>query len=622
MRGLVFLWIAALANGAVWKSVGPFGGSAEVIAVDPLHPNLIVTATKHGLVYRSTDKGKTWSAAAFPHAGSVTVHALAVSNEQAPTFYLGVGGAPGESGLYQSTDGAATWTSQPAFKGRPIYSISIWKSDPRMIAAGSNDGVYISSDRGSSWQRVSQLALQPITALAIDPVRSDVLYAGTSNLPWKTSDGGRSWTSIHDGMLDDSDVFSFDIDASHPQRVFASACSGVYRSENGGESWSRVSAIPYSSRRTYVIRIHPADPGAVFAGSNAGLWRSLDYGLNWQKISDTKVRSIVFDPDAARTLYLATEDLGPLVSHDLGNTIHPLGAGFVSRNVRSIAGSATSIYTDDGLFLASRRGGGEEWIPLQSADGEPRSFSGVVEISPGILLAYTRAALFRSSDRGSTWTKLPPMPGSSELRILRSVAFDSTAILAATADGLYLSGNLGETWTGVIPRASIDALFTGAASRGRVAARSGSRLLLSRDGARTWSVVEHPFHDGEIYDLDLDSEDVILAATARGLFRWADSARNWSRPEGPIGAATVKCVRFHPHRGVALAVQGSDIHVSTDAGVSWRRIEAQGLESAPLRSIEVSAEAPERIFAITQARGVFVTNLSAIAPRPEAADRK
>jgi hypothetical protein len=49
--------------------------------------------------------------------------------------------------------------------------------------------------------------LQPVVSIATDSKDSTIIYAGTPHLPWKTVDDGEHWTSIHTGMVDDSDVF-------------------------------------------------------------------------------------------------------------------------------------------------------------------------------------------------------------------------------------------------------------------------------------------------------------------------------------------------------------------------------------------------------------------------------
>ena len=88
-------------------------------------------------------------------------------------------------------------------------------------------------DRGSAFlPSITRNSAIWIRSPSIPAIRG-IIYAGTFHLPWKTTDGGRTWRPIHDGMIDDSDVMSLLIDGPHPERLYASACSGIYRSDDG-----------------------------------------------------------------------------------------------------------------------------------------------------------------------------------------------------------------------------------------------------------------------------------------------------------------------------------------------------------------------------------------------------
>ena len=57
---------------AAWKPLGPYGGSAESIVVAPDNANLLVSAAKNGLIYRSLDAGEHWSPVRFAPALSLS----------------------------------------------------------------------------------------------------------------------------------------------------------------------------------------------------------------------------------------------------------------------------------------------------------------------------------------------------------------------------------------------------------------------------------------------------------------------------------------------------------------------------------------------------------------------
>ena len=335
----LFLFNSPLPSYGAWQQLGPYGGSAEAIAVAPDNSDLLVSATRNGLLYRSQDAGAHWMPVRFAQSLSLAVRVMKVSSETTPAFYLGgVPGLPEETGLYKSTDGGVTWQPVPGLAGKAVYSLAMHAKQPNIIAAGAHDGVYRSSDSGVTWKRISPVEnaeMQLVTSLAINPENSRIIYAGTAHLPWKTENGGETWASIHTGMIDDSDVFSIEIDSAHPEHVLASACSGIYLSNSGGAQWGKMLGVPRTSRRTYTIRRDPAQQGVIYAGTSQGLWKSTNEGAAWTQISPMIAKSLAFDSKNGK-LYLATEDRGLVVTDDGGKSFRQINEGFVNRNLKSL----------------------------------------------------------------------------------------------------------------------------------------------------------------------------------------------------------------------------------------------------------------------------------------------
>ena len=132
-----------------------------------------------------------------------------------------------------SRDGGRSWQAG-GLAGHAVRALALAPSDAGVLIAGALDGVFRSRDAGAAWERISPEGheeLRNFDSLAIDPQAPDVIYAGTFHLPWKTIDGGKHWEPIHAGMIDDSDVLSMIVDEKQPQRIYASACSGIYRTD-------------------------------------------------------------------------------------------------------------------------------------------------------------------------------------------------------------------------------------------------------------------------------------------------------------------------------------------------------------------------------------------------------
>jgi photosystem II stability/assembly factor-like uncharacterized protein len=242
---------------------------------------------------------------------------------------------PQYAGIFRTVDGGATWQQVDGMEQKQVWALTIYRGDPHVMAAGTQDGVFLTRDGGATWKRLATPGSpwpRPVVSLAFDPSNSKILYAGTPHLAWKTADAGASWRRIPTGMEDDSDIFSIDVDANQRLHLFAGACSGIYRSLNGGFTWSNLERATGGSFRTYVVARTPGRPNVVFAGTSGGLIQSTDDGATWRVLSKEIARSIAFDTADVRRIFVAT-DQGILRSEDGGDHFLVANQGLVPREL-------------------------------------------------------------------------------------------------------------------------------------------------------------------------------------------------------------------------------------------------------------------------------------------------
>ncbi|MGC4053535.1 MAG: hypothetical protein QM757_30465 [Paludibaculum sp.] len=344
-------------------------------------------------------------------------------------------------------------------EGISVQSMAIWAKDPRRVVVGTRDGVG-SKDSGRTWARLSapyNHEMRGVTAVAIDPFDGDTIYAGTTHLPWKSTDGGKTWNSIHDGMIDDSDVFSIVVDPANPKQVLASACSGIYRSEAAGTDWSKFQGIPSSHRRTHVIRIRPGDSKVIYAGTTLGLLKSVNGGAAFKQLNQLHILAMTFDPRNPDRLYIAAEGTGLWLSQDGGQTAKQINTGFVSRRLISVAAADGSLYTNviqdgEGGGIFASRNGGEAWnLSANSTvlrDNHITRLAGCPEDAK-LLFAGNETRALRSRDGGKTWTELHLGTGDARLLALACVPGEkpgNAVVYAGTDRGLLRSVDAGQTW--------------------------------------------------------------------------------------------------------------------------------------------------------------------------------
>jgi photosystem II stability/assembly factor-like uncharacterized protein len=603
----VFIIVSAPAN-AEWRTNGPFGGEAELIRVVPKSAGHVIAGAHNGLIFESKNGGASWNDIPFSGQLSGVLHALEVDPRSDGTWYAGLESEHAwMSGVYKTSDAGQTWQLLPGMKGKAIWSMAVWSEDPNVIAAGAADGVYRSDDAGATWRKISpddNEDLRPVVSLAFNPSEKDTLFAGTTHLPWRTKDGGATWESIHQGMIDDSDVFSIQVDTHQPDAVFASACSGLYASADNANHWSKL-PTPKGAFRTWFVALDPKHSNSVFAGTTEGLLHSEDRGRTWRLLTSQPVRSIAFDPLVAGRIFMASPTMGLVLSTDGGKTLHESNFGFTNRNFTTLTaargvmyassafeGGSGGIYKTDNFGLRWQKGG----VPA----GQQFRLISVVPDQPATVFAAGYHGLMKTKDGGKTWSETESPAGS----VTSLLALPHDVVLAGTDRGLFRKA--GASWQAVDGTSgSISSLELSGTEK--VAAVGATGAFASLDGGQTWLTCgvapNQPFWYGIAFEAG--SSHTALAATSAGLYRSTDDCKSWSPVTGGLLASTVSVVIFHPVRpGEAFASQDGRIFQTTDSGQHWSVMDDPGDSSAWPAALLVLPEAPGRLFALFPRRGV------------------
>ena len=166
-------------------------------------------------VFKTTDGGRTWKKTLFlndstgamdvelqPGNPSV-VYAWMNRIERKPWSIIS---GSREGGMFRSTDGGETWTRvRTGLPGELIGkgNLAVTAANPArvyaLVEAKPGGGLYRSDDAGLTWAQVNAtpaLVQRPFyyTTLGADPTNADVVYAGAEGF-FKSTDGGRTWST-------------------------------------------------------------------------------------------------------------------------------------------------------------------------------------------------------------------------------------------------------------------------------------------------------------------------------------------------------------------------------------------------------------------------------------------
>src|SRR3990170_1546826 len=292
---------AELLRGLRFREIGPAvtGGRVHDIEAVPGNPAIVYVATASGGLWKSTNKGTTWTPI-FDDQPVSTFGDVAIASSNPDVVWAGTGEQNNRqstswgNGVYRSTDGGKTWTHLGLEETRHIGRVLVHPTTPDIayVAALGNlwkpspeRGVFKTTDGGRTWAKVLYVdALTGAVDLVMDSADPNTLYAATYQRlrrAWgfngggpgsgihKSTDGGRTWRRFSGGLPSgDIGRIGLAIAATNPRVLNATVehrgQGGTYRSTDGGETWRRVNNLNPRPMYYSEIFIDPRDENRVY----------------------------------------------------------------------------------------------------------------------------------------------------------------------------------------------------------------------------------------------------------------------------------------------------------------------------------------------------------------------
>jgi photosystem II stability/assembly factor-like uncharacterized protein len=253
-----------------------------------------------GAPFISTDGAITWHLSNTGIVGTQLIKSIGVSPNFTTDSTVFLGDHDGR--IYRSVDKGATWSNVYTIPNSVVGSgdthvaVSPGYSTDGTVFAGSFNGIYRSTDQGVTWS-LSGLSGMSLTSVAVSPnyAQDRTIFAGTKTGLYKSTDGGSNWTSC--GFTGNIVVdLALSPAYASDQTILVGTGAEIYKSTDGGLSWTQIVAGTH-------IAISPnyAADGTVFSSSwNSGVYESVDRGASWTLIGDLPhVMRLALPPDFA-----------------------------------------------------------------------------------------------------------------------------------------------------------------------------------------------------------------------------------------------------------------------------------------------------------------------------------
>ena len=639
---------------AQWERTnGPCGGSGSVysMAVDSLN----VFAASNGDIYRSTDKGNSWSLVYSSISTVVYVSSLSITSSYvyagtyADGYYSGPGilrssdrglnwsadttdsSAPftifavcasdsvvlacsaygeGAAGMYRSTDDEAHWT-----RVRPSGVASYAFDGSHVFAAVSNismdaHGVYFSSDAGATWAPTGLLNISPYSVA----VNGGTVFAGTDSSIYRSTDNGVTWDIAYSTL---NQVNAIVISPSG-SFVYAGTDSGVFRSTDLGKTWAATNA-GLTSMPVYSLAVYPAgsaDSSYVFAGTGGGVFRSTDNGTTW-RVSGLPNHQVYL------SMTLASDG-----THLLS------GAGYTKNQALApFHHAAHFLFPDPATVVFASTDDGSTWTEMDTGlSGMHTGLTSFVTNGSDIYAGTSPGGVFRTTNSGTTWTS--SSFGMNSMNV-NAIASSGSDIFAGTiGGGVDLSVDMGLNWSAAdsgltdpwVYALTIGGsnLFAGTMTRsGFLYSKYYDDVFLSSNNGTSWAKIDSQFESGEYSYLSSLSVNgsTLVVGTGRvitnndrydswspvgAVYRIAFDGQKWNRLDSALSGNYITSL-VSAGSNVFAGTYTRGVFASSDDGASWRSI-ADGLTNLSVVSLVIHKA---NLFAATTS-GVWKRPLSEI----------
>lgn len=635
-------------GGTTWTPVFDAQGSYSIgcLTLDPSNPDIVWVGTGENVsgrhvgigdgVYKSLNGGRTWTNVGLKQSEHIA--RILVDPRNSNVVYVAAEGplwsAGGERGLYKSVDGGTTWTlSLEINKDTGVTSAELDPSNPdilyaaayqrrRSVAAfmggGPDSGIHKSTDAGKTWRKLSVgLPSGDIgkIGLAVSPIDPTVVYATVEASPdqrgfYRSADRGESWEKRNS-------YISGGTGPHYYQEIYAdpNAFDRVYQmdpwmrvTDDGGKTWRPVGEKS-KHPDNHALAFIPGEPDFLLNGSDGGVYESRDRGKTWRFFENlplTQFYKVAIDNAAPfYNIHGGTQDNGSQTgpsrtvnAHGISNAdwVITYGAdGYACAVDWKDPNIAYIEWQEGNLLRYDIKSQETVYISPKPGPSDPPlrfNWDSPVLVSPHAhtRIYYASQFVWRSEDRGNSWTRISPDLTKNIFRLEQPIMGRTWG-----PDALWHHGAMStySTITTVSESPLVEGLLYVGTDDGLV--------QVTEDGGKTWRKVEKlpgvpdNFFVNKIRASRLEKDTVFVAVDnhkagdyAPYLLRSDDRGRTWRSIVGDLPQRTWvwAITQDHVKKELLFAATETGLFVTVDAGAHWVKLTG-GVPMISFRDLEI-----------------------------------
>lgn len=295
---LIAFSITGIAQEYWWELRQPGSSLGGPIDFNKYNPDIVYYGSDN-TIYKSTDRGETFSPLASTVPGASEIKCVLLDDDNPGTMLAAIESSPDK--IYKTTDDGATWVISLDGASFSFFGIPMTQdpSHPDTIYTMSSANFLRSTDFGATWNIIAS-NFGPISApcdIEVFPDTSIILIGDNGTGIFKSTDYGSTWSQK---FTTSGEIPTVSVSFTEPGVAWATKWSGgggLLKSTNYGETW--VAQPGFNGINMWGVHIQPTDGNLVMAGcySCGNTWRTKDGGVTWKQISapSTNYQLVVVD---------------------------------------------------------------------------------------------------------------------------------------------------------------------------------------------------------------------------------------------------------------------------------------------------------------------------------------